>query len=99
MELLPQILPIIIYLLLIILIVVVIILGIKLILTIDKVNSLVDDVTDKVEKVTPIFNTLGVVSNKFSDIMGTVVGAIEKLISKVFLKNKDKDEMESGEDE
>ena len=99
MEVLSQILPIIIYLLLIIVIIIGIVLGIKLIITIDKVLNLVDDVNDKVEKVTPIFDTLGLVSNKFSDVVTSVVSTVENMIYKLFLKNKNKEEMESEENE
>jgi len=99
MEVLLQVLPIIIYFLLIIIIVVGIVLGIKLILTIDRVVKLVDDVSEKVEKVTPLFDALGMISDKFGSIVGTVVSAVEGLIGKLFFKNKNKVDMESEEDE
>lgn len=99
MEFLSQILPIIIYLLLIVAIIVGIVLGIKLIITLDKAINILDDVEDKVNKVTPIFNALGTVSNKFNDVVMTVVGATEKLLSSIFLKNRNKVEMEDEEDE
>lgn len=99
MELLSQLLPIIIYFLLIIVIIVGIILGIKLIVAIDKALRLIDNVNEKVDKVAPIFNTFGIVSDKFNDIVITVVKAVENLIVKLFLKNKNKKEMEIEEDE
>ena len=95
MEFLLQVLPIIIYFLLIIIIVVGIILGIKLIITIDKVVKVVDDINDKVEKVSPLFDTLGMISDKVSGVIGTVFSSIENLIVKLFLKNKNKEDMES----
>ena len=98
MEFLSQFLPIIIYFLLIIVIIVGIVLGIKLIITMDKVLNLVDDVQDKVNKVTPIFNAFGFVSDKMSGVITTVVGSIENLISNLFIRNR-KEEMESEEDE
>ncbi len=98
MEFLSQLLPIIIYFLLIIVIVVGIVLGIKLIITMDKVLNLVDDVQDKVNKVTPIFNAFGFVSDKMSGVITTVIGSIENLISNLFIRNR-KEEMESEEDE
>ncbi len=98
MEFLSQFLPIIIYVLLIIVIVVGIVLGIKLIITIDKVNNLVDDVQDKVSKVTPIFEAFGFISDKMSGVVTTVVGAIQNLITNLFIRNK-KEETESEEDE
>ncbi len=99
MEFLSQLLPIIIYFLLIIAIIVGIVLGIKLIITVDKVEKVVDDVTDKVEKVTPLFDTLSVVSNKMSEIVGTAVSALEGLFVKLFSKRRSREEMESEEDE
>lgn len=98
MEFLLQLLPIIIYFLLIIIIVVGIVLGIKLIITIDKVLNIVEDINEKVERVAPIFDILGLISDKFSGVLSTVVGAIENLIGNLFLKNKNKD-MESDFDE
>ena len=99
METLLQVLPIIIYFLLIIIILVGIVLGIKLIITIDKVLKLVDDVNDKIEQITPVFDTIGLISDKFSGILGTIVSKIENLIVKLFFKNKDKVEMESEDNE
>lgn len=98
MEFLSQLLPIIIYFLLIIVIVVGIVLGIKLIITMDKVLNLVDDVQDKVNKVTPIFNAFGFISDKMSGVITTVVGSIENLISNIFIRNR-REETESEEDE
>lgn len=99
MEFLQQFLPIIIYFLLIIIIVVFIVLGIKLIITTDKVLKLVDDFNGKVEQVTPLFNVLSTVSNKFGSVLDTVVKTIENLVIKLFFKNKNKEDMESDEDE
>ena len=98
MEFLSQFLPIIIYFLLIIVIVVGIVFGIKLIITMDKVIDLVDDVQDKVDKVTPIFNAVGFVSDKMNGIFTTVIGTIESFISNLFIRNK-KEEKENNEDE
>jgi lipoprotein signal peptidase len=98
-EFLSQFLPIIIYILLIIIIVVGIVLGIKLIITVDKVLNLVDDVQEKVNKVTPIFNAFGFVSDKMSGVITTVIGTIENLISNLLLKRKRNEKMEDEEDE
>ena len=97
MEFLSHFLPIIIYFLLIIIIIIGIVLGIKLIITIDKVFTIVDNLNDKVEKVTPIFNALGVISDKFNGVVTTVVNAVERLIAKVFVKNKKETENEENE--
>lgn len=98
MEFLSQFLPVIIYILLIILLVVGIILGVKLIITLDKALNLVDDVQEKVNKVTPLFDAFGFVSDKMSGLITTVIGTIENFISNLLLKNKRK-EMEEDVDE
>lgn len=97
MEFLSQLLPIIIYFLLIIVIVVGIVLGIKLIITMDKVTNLVDDVQDKVNKVTPIFNAFGYISDKMSGVVATVIGTIENFISNLFIKNKKEEREDENE--
>ncbi len=91
MEFLSEFLPIIIYILLIIIIVVGIVLGIKLIITIDKIIKVVDDVNEKIEKVSPIFNAIGLINTKFSDVIETVVSTVESIIFKLFLRNKNED--------
>ena len=90
METLAQLLPIIIYFLLIIVIIVGIILGIKLIIAIDKTNEILDDVNTKVEKITPLFDTVGFVSNMLNGIVGSVVNTAENVISNVFHKKKER---------
>lgn len=100
MDFLSQILPIIIYFLLIIVILVGIVLGIKIIIAIDKVINIVDDLNEKVEKISPLFNTLGVISTKFNNVITSVVSNVEGLIYRLFSKNRNKkEEMESEEDE
>ena len=97
MEFLSQFLPIIIYFLLIIAIIVSIVLGIKLIITVDKVLKLADDIQNKVDKVTPLFNAFGFVSDKMSGAITTVIGTVENLISKFLLRNRKKETEEEDE--
>ncbi len=97
MDFLSQLLPIIVYVFLIVLIIVGIILGIKIIITIDKVTKIVDDVNDKFQKISPLLNTFGMISDKMSDIVGTVFGAIQSLFMKLFLSHKGKEESEEDE--
>ena len=98
MEFLGNFLPIVIYILLIMLIIVGIVLGIKLIITIDKVEKAVNVVNDKIEKVSPVFDALGTISHKMSDIISVVINSIENLMMRLFVKNNNK-ERESEEDE
>lgn len=91
MEMASQMLPIILYLLLSILVVVVIVFVYKLTITLDKANTLLDDVYIKVKKLDNLFevidrgaDTLNMVTNKVSDV---IIGSIMK----IFRKRKDDD--------
>ena len=79
---LVEILPIIIYILLIILIIVGIILGIKFIITIDKINYLIDDVTKKVKTLDNVFNMFTLVNDK----LGVLTGKVSELFINLFDK-------------
>jgi uncharacterized membrane protein YqiK len=68
----PEILTIIIYVLLIILIIVAIAIGIKLYVTLSKVNALVDDVTQKVKSLDRVFEIVDVVNDKVAMIINTI---------------------------
>ena len=96
MDFLLQFLPIVIYLLLIVIIIVGIILGIKLIITIDKVDKIIDDVNTKIERVTPLFDSLGMISDKVGGFFATVISTIESIVTKIFTRNK-KEESEIDE--
>lgn len=89
---LAEILPIFINILLIILITIGIILGIKLIITIDKINYLVDDVTKKVKTLDSIFSIFDLVSNKLTFITDKVGTIITSLIEKISGAKKRKEE-------
>jgi len=93
-ETLGNILPIFIYLLLIVLLVVGIILGIKLIITMDKLNKLIEDIEEKVHSLDDIFNfangiygKISLISSKFSD---TIVSLVSK-VGKVFKRKEERD--------
>ncbi len=88
-------LPIIIYVLLIILLVIGIILGIKSIITINKVEKVVDDVNDKVESLNGLFQIVDFTADKLVAITDKVVDGISTLASKLFFKKKKKEEKEN----
>ena len=88
MEFMAEVLPIIIYILLIILLVIGIILGIKLIITIDKVNYIVDDITEKVESLDSFFKIINMANNKFNLVTTKISDWIMTLIGKIPLFNK-----------
>jgi uncharacterized protein YoxC len=92
-------LQIIIYVLLIILIAVAIVIGIKLIGTLNKVDSLVDDVTNKVKTLDRVFDILDVFNNKMSELGDTVVGFVSGGIKRLFRDRKKKNDYEEEEED
>ncbi len=94
----PEILTIIIYVLLIILIIVAIAIGIKLYVTLSKVNALVDDVTQKVKSLDRVFEIVDVVNDKVAMIGETAVSLLSGAVKKLF-KNRKKYKYESEEEE
>ena len=93
-EALNAILPIIIYFLLILLLIVVIVLGIKFIITIDRINSIIEDVQEKVESLNTIFKVATKTADKVSYFGSKVVDSVIGMLNKVLgVKNrKDDDE-------
>ena len=83
-------LPIIIYILLIILLVIGIILGIKSIITINKVEKVVDDVNEKVESLNGLFQIVDFTTDKLVSITDKVIDGISSLASRLFFKKKKK---------
>ena len=79
-----EVLPVIIYILLIVLLVVAIILGIKLIGTIDKVDALVEDVTQKVKTLDKVFELVDVATDRVGMIADATVGFITSGFKKLF---------------
>ena len=94
----PEILTIIIYIFLIILIIVAIAIGIKLLVTLHKVDILLDDITQKVKSLDRVFEIIDVVNDKVAMIGETTVSLLSGVVKKLF-KNKKKYKYESEEDE
>lgn len=93
-ESLNAVLPVFIYALLIVLLVIGIILGIKLIITIDKVNNLVDDVAKKVSTLDAFFNIVSGITNKFGAISSKLTETVLSLFNKIGIKRKEDKEYE-----
>ena len=93
-EALSAVLPIFIYILLIVLLIVGIILGIKLIITIDKVNLVVDDISEKVSALDNLFRIVSGVSDKFNLLSSKLSDAVLGLISKIGRKRKGEEDYE-----
>ena len=91
-------LPIIIYILLIIILIIGIILGIKSIITINKVEKVVDDVNVKVESLNSLFQIVDFTADKLVSITDKVVDGISSFASRLFFKKK-KNKKEEEEDE
>ena len=83
-------LPIIIYLLLIVLLVIGIILGIKSIITVNKVEKVVDDVNEKVESLNGLFQIVDFTTDKLVTMTDKIVEGVSHLASKLFLRKKEK---------
>lgn len=90
-------LPIIIYILLIIILIVGIILGIKSIITVNKVEKVVDNVTDKVESLNGLFHIIDNVTDKISGLTDKVVDSVSNFVCKIFKRKKIKKEEEDYE--
>ena len=88
------------YVLLIILIIIGIIGGIKLILTIDKVNALVDDVNKKVKSLDKLFEIVDFATDRMSMVTEAVISFISTGLKKLFSftkkskKSKEEDEID-----
>lgn len=92
MEFLLQFLPIIIYILLIIILIIGIILGIKSIITLNKVEKVVDDVNEKFQSLNGFFSIIDFTTDKIAFITDRTVEAISGLFSKIFVGKKKKGE-------
>ncbi len=78
----------IIYALLIILITIAIIIGIKIIITLNKVDVLLEDVTEKVHSLDRVFEIVDTFNNKMSILGDTVVGFVSGGIRRIFKDRK-----------
>ena len=89
-------LTIIIYALLIVLIIVAIVIGVKLIVTLHKVDLLIDDVTDKVKTLDRVFELIDTFNDKMAAVGDTVIGFVSGGIRRLFKDRKKykKDESE-----
>lgn len=87
-----MVLPTILYILGAILLVTLIILTIKLIITMNKIEKVVDNITVKVKTLDSLFEMVGLVTGKFTTITDKVVDSIALLIERIFKGKEDKNE-------
>ncbi len=78
----------IIYALLIVLIVVAIIIGIRVIITLHKVDDLLEDVTAKVHSLDRVFEIIDIFNDKMSMLGDSVVGFVSGGIRRIFKDRK-----------
>ena len=83
-------LPLVIYILLIILLVVGIVLGIKTIITMNKVEKVVDNVNEKVESLNSVFNLIDFTTDKIAGFTDRVIEIAGNLFSKLLFRKKRK---------
>ena len=74
-----------------ILLVVLIILGIKLIITMDKFEKLVDNINTKVSSLNGLFSVIDFTTDKFTSISDKVVDGVSSLVGKVFNRKKEEE--------
>ena len=99
MEFWLSFLPIIIYILLIVILIVGIIIGIKAINTIDKVEKVVDDVTEKVESFNGFFSLIDFTTDKIASLSDKFVSFISDFFAKRLFNKKKNQNEEEYEDE
>ena len=85
-----EVLPVILYILGSILLVALIVLTIKLIITMNKVEKVVDNITVKVKTLDELFNVIGLVTGKVTAITDKVVDNVSLIIEKIFKRKGDK---------
>lgn len=87
-------LPIVIYFLLIVLLIILIIIGIKLIITMNKVEQIITDVKNKLSTFDKLFNIVDIIGNRFSILTDTVVSFITNSIMKIVNRKKSNNDYE-----
>ncbi len=75
-----------------------IILTVKLILSVDRINAILDDVEDKMKTVDEVFSVIDRITDSFSTISDRIVDSLASIVSKLFTtkkrRKKIKEEME-----
>ena len=89
-------LPILLYVLGSILLVVLIILGIKLIITMNKIEIVVDDITKKIKSLDGLFSIIDMTTDKLAMLSDRVVDTVSLFIKKVFRRKED--EIKNGQE-
>lgn len=80
------------YILSSVLLVVLIVLGIKTIITMNKIENIVDNINVKVNKLNNLFNIIDVATDKLALISDKLVDSVASIISKIFNGKKRKED-------
>lgn len=87
-----EVLPVILYILGAILLACLIVLTVKLIITMNKIEKVVDNITEKVSTLDKVFEIVGLVTGKFTAVTDKVVDVAASLLDKVFNRKGEIDE-------
>ena len=87
-------LPIVLYVLGSILLVVLIILGIKLIITMNKIEGVVDDINMKVKSLNGLFSIVDATTDKLALLSDRVGEVVSSVVKKIFKRMEDNEENE-----
>ena len=87
---LAEALPIVIYFLLIVLRVVAIWIGIKLIITMNKVDDILEDISEKAKSLDKLFSIIDFATDRVSMVSDTVINFVSSAVSKIFKKRNTK---------
>ena len=77
-----------------ILLVVLIILGIKLIITMNKIENVVDDINTKVKSLNGLFSMIDYTTDKLALISDKFSNVVTSLIKKIFVRKEDSEDNE-----
>lgn len=89
-----EVLPVILYILGAILLVALIVLTVRLIITMNKIDKIVDNITVKVRALDGVFAVVETASSKFNLLTTQLVDTLASLISKIFSHKRKDDENE-----
>ena len=84
-----DVLPVILYILGAILLSALIVLTVKLIITMNKIEKVVDNITVKVQTLDTLFDMIGLVTGKFTSITDRIVDTVALLIEKIFKRKEE----------
>ena len=85
-----EVLPVILYILGSVLLVALIVLTVKLIITMNKLEKVVDNITIKVRTLDQLFDVIGLVTGKITAVTDRVIDSVALLIEKIFKRKGDK---------